>query len=262
MSDLHVCSTEDATFVHFDASESAVSESTFIGMGNCALCENKLRESEETEPLVPDRSNLVVNDIDNNDIGLTNNTSICMSNTINTNNIPNSYSYPLFYDSVERNSTISNSFAYQKAFAKSCSLSSMAPGLKATFSPSYLDCRLRYIRQTRRLQKYLRITPEGHLLVNDVKQYPRLGNPYSTIAQSGERINRIDCESFHPLSSLISAAKLRRIHAAYWNLESRQDLLRSRSATAQQMASGSSTKHTSNASDSPPDENEHTRIPT
>lgn len=260
MSDLHVCSTGNTTFVHFDVSESAVIESTFTGMGNCALCENKLRESEETEPLVPDQSNLVLNDTDNNGVAITNNNSICMSNTINMNNIPNSYSYPLFYDPVERNATISNSFAYQKAFAKSCSLSSMAPGLKTTFSPSYLDCRLRYIRQTRRLQKYLRITPEGHLLVNDVKQYPRLGNPYTTVTKSGERINRIDCESFHPLSSLTSAAKLRRIHAAYWNLESRQDLLRSRSATAQQAASGSSTKHTSNASDSSPDEDERTRI--
>ncbi|TPP65806.1 hypothetical protein FGIG_10763 [Fasciola gigantica] len=253
------CSTEDTKSVFLDASESIVTKSTLTEMGNCALCENKLRDSEETEPLFLDRPTTIGNDT-NNDYNHNYNSD--NNNTININNFPNSLSYPLFYDQVEFTPNFSDSFAYQRALAKSCSLSTIAPSLKTNFSPGYLDCRLRYIRQTRRIQKYLRITPEGHLLVNDVKQYPKLGNLHSSITQAGERIGRMDCESFHPLSSLISATKLRRIHAAYWNLESRQDLVRSRSATVKEtIASDSSTKHTSISGDSSPDGDDRTRSP-
>ncbi|VDP75540.1 unnamed protein product [Echinostoma caproni] len=223
----HVCLTHDTNFVQTGASESTSDASTLTDMGNCALCEDKLHESEETEPLCLDQSTT----------------------------FPNSYSYPLFYNPNEFTPTFPGHMTYQRTFAKSCSLSSIAPGFKTNFSPSYLDCRLRYIRQTRRIQKYLRITPEGHLLVNDVKQYTRLGPAHgANTHSSSDKINQMNCDTFHPLSSLISVTKLRRIHAAYWNLESRQDLLRSRSATVQELASESSKRDTQNDSPRPLEE--------
>ncbi|VEL29883.1 unnamed protein product, partial [Protopolystoma xenopodis] len=56
-----------------------------------------------------------------------------------------------------------------------------SPVGKPDFLETFLDCRLRYIRQTRRLQKYLRITPEGRLILNAPKQPlgPRLAYPTS-----------------------------------------------------------------------------------
>ncbi|CAL8080662.1 unnamed protein product [Calicophoron daubneyi] len=172
-------------------------------MGNCGFCGQSFSGEEDTEALVQ--------------------TGYAF---------PTSTSYPVLGDDnyveefdYEYPDMPESPFGF--GFSKSCSAYSLNSDIKANFSPSYLDCRLRYIRQTRRLQKYLRITPEGHLLVNDVRRSRR--QPEFPSRQEGQ------CEynqkPDNSLASLISTPKIRRIYAAFWNLESRQEVIRSKSVS-------------------------------
>ncbi|TGZ61184.1 hypothetical protein CRM22_008115 [Opisthorchis felineus] len=141
--------------------------------------------------------------------------------------VPNSNSFPLFrlkeqlhedqhYYSLNERDRIQDAGFRKSTSSYSFASSPRGGGINANF----LDCRLRYIRQTRRLQKYLRVTPEGNLLVNDVKHlYHDAANwqpPESKESLASKR------ES-NPFATLISTPKLKRIYAAFWNMESRHD---------------------------------------
>ncbi|CAH8548904.1 unnamed protein product [Dicrocoelium dendriticum] len=115
-----------------------------------------------------------------------------------------------------------------KSFTKSSSSYSFSYALESgKCSSSYLDCRLRYMRQTRRLQKYLRVTPEGHLLVNDIGS--RSADVLRLNQKKPNSATWSDEVPGHSLETLISAAKLKKIYAAFWNLEPKQDVSHSNS---------------------------------
>ncbi|KAF6772171.1 hypothetical protein AHF37_08748 [Paragonimus kellicotti] len=148
-------------------------------------------------------------------------------------NFPSSTSYPMLHscDSVPRQ----NQFYYNPSdnvfgIAKSSSSMSFPCGLRSnTFSPSYVDCRLRYLRQTRRLQKFIRITPEGQLLINDLRQRHHNNGQLDGPGWVPSKFSEGRKTGGEPVQSLISIHKLKRIHAAFWNLESRQELSESKS---------------------------------
>ncbi|KAK4470294.1 hypothetical protein MN116_005862 [Schistosoma mekongi] len=127
-------------------------------------------------------------------------------------------------------------------FEKSTSAFSLCSHAKSNFNSSYRDCRLRYIKQTRKLQKYLRVTPEGHILVNN----PRIEHHHlhHSLHQSpsNQPVNNSTVDAFgckgnlnkfatnghdlcnNPFGSLISTPKMRRIYTAFWNLEPRESV--------------------------------------
>ncbi|CAH8555556.1 unnamed protein product [Heterobilharzia americana] len=130
-------------------------------------------------------------------------------------------------------------------FEKSTSAFSLCSHAKSNFSSSYRDCRLRYIKQTRKLQKYLRVTPEGHILVNNPKiehqLYQNTQQPQQQLSgnhsYNHSKINTFECKSNlnklttnehelcnNPFGSLISTPKIKRIYAAFWNLEPRESI--------------------------------------
>ncbi|CAH8579061.1 unnamed protein product [Schistosoma rodhaini] len=128
-------------------------------------------------------------------------------------------------------------------FEKSTSAFSLCSHGKSNFSSSYRDCRLRYIKQTRKLQKYLRVTPEGHILVNNPKiehhhtTNHSLQQSPSTQSNNNSKINTFECKGNlnkfttnghdlcnNPFGSLISTPKIKRIYTAFWNLEPRESI--------------------------------------
>lgn len=128
-------------------------------------------------------------------------------------------------------------------FEKSTSAFSLCSHGKSNFSSSYRDCRLRYIKQTRKLQKYLRVTPEGHILVNNPKiehhhiLHHSLHQSPGTQSYNNSKINTLECKGNlskfttngqdlcnNPFGSLISTPKIKRIYTAFWNLEPRESI--------------------------------------
>nr|CAH8819893.1 unnamed protein product [Trichobilharzia regenti] len=129
-------------------------------------------------------------------------------------------------------------------FEKSTSAFSLHSHARSNFSSSYRDCRLRYIKQTRKLQKYLRITPEGHILVNNpkIEHYPSTqqqlpsnhtyNNSTINTLESKDHLNKITTSTTtnghelynNPFGSLISTPRIKRIYTAFWNLEPRESI--------------------------------------
>ncbi|TNN09006.1 hypothetical protein EWB00_006601 [Schistosoma japonicum] len=127
-------------------------------------------------------------------------------------------------------------------FEKSTSAFSLCSHAKSNFSSSYRDCRLRYIKQTRKLQKYLRVTPEGHILVNNPKiehhhLHHSLHQSHSNQPVNNSKIDTFGCKGNlnksatnghdlcnNPFGSLISTPKMKRIYTAFWNLEPRESI--------------------------------------
>lgn len=133
---------------------------------------------------------------------------------------PNSLSFPIIKNNLENIDEFNSRFStdldtYSNGVNRSTSNFSISSVTRSHLNPNYLDCRLRYIRQTRRLQKVLRITPEGHLLVNDMLMR---GQDKSNYRETNSQIFTSKSTN-NPFAPLISTPKLKRIYAAFWNLD-------------------------------------------
>lgn len=216
-------------------------------MGNCSMCNHHYVEDDLVTTTQVDGKD----DIDHckcyiNDAYEDRGTLNEDKCTLLLTDIPSSISYPFLqrelayqfhnndhtvYDNTDLSERCSQnpSFdtnSFTSHFDKSTSVYSLnSYGKYNSYNSAYRDCRLRYIRQTKKLQKYLRITPEGHLLINNLKyELHRVqnsqtldGNPDNLLIQN-------------PLSALISTPKLRRIYEAFWSIDSVQNPINTRIA--------------------------------
>ncbi|CAH8514385.1 unnamed protein product [Schistosoma turkestanicum] len=163
-------------------------------------------------------------------------------------------------------------------FEKSTSAFSLCSHGKSNFSTSYRDCRLRYIKQTRKLQKYLRVTPEGHILVNNPKiehhqhiLHHNLQQSPSTYSYNHSKVNNtLECkDNFNkysttnhdlcnnPFGSLISTPKIKRIYTAFWNLEPRESITVHKLPSSKTISSFNQSTTTTTSSSSSSSVNHH-----
>ncbi|KAL3317753.1 hypothetical protein Ciccas_003581 [Cichlidogyrus casuarinus] len=90
------------------------------------------------------------------------------------------------------------------------------------FSTHYAECKLLYVRQTRRLQKYFRVTPEGRLLVHNPRKSGQSFTSTEIMPSALEKMRTDSLEKLSfseedKLSKLISGSRLERIKSAYQN---------------------------------------------
>ncbi|CAH8854055.1 unnamed protein product [Trichobilharzia szidati] len=235
-------------------------------MGNCSLCKNENYRNDYLQS---------VNDTGSEDSTFQN---MYMSNSLSYPLLNREYHHPLNMNNNHNNNIdphnnnnnmtsadvteSDSSYNYDTTvlldtmrdfgwpfFEKSTSAFSLCSHARSNFSSSYRDCRLRYIKQTRKLQKYLRITPEGHILVNNpkIEHYPSTQHYHqqqlpSNHTYNNSKINTLECKNHlnkiatsttttnghelynNPFGSLISTPRIKRIYTAFWNLEPRESI--------------------------------------